>query len=113
MQMLELEVQSLKKVDVIKLIGRIDSSNVAEFEAAINQLLQQGRYNLVLDMEKLDYMSSAGLREMVAALKVAKNKGGNVVISQPNERMLDTLKLVGFHTLFPQYGDVLQAVDSF
>ena len=113
MQMLELEVQSLKKVDVVKLKGRIDSSNVSAFEEAVNQLLQQGRYNLVLDMEKLDYMSSAGLRTMVAALKVSKNKGGNVVIAQPNERMVDTLKLVGFHTLFPQYGDVLQAVDSF
>jgi len=111
--MLELEVQSLKKVDVVKLKGRIDSSNVSAFEEAVNQLLQQGRYNLVLDMEKLDYMSSAGLRTMVAALKVSKNKGGNVVIAQPNERMVDTLKLVGFHTLFPQYGDVLQAVDSF
>ena len=113
MQMLELEVQSLKKVDVVKLKGRIDSSNVSAFEEAVNQLLQQGRYNLGPDMEKLDYMSSAGLRTMVAALKVSKNKGGNVVIAQPNERMVDTLKLVGFHTLFPQYGDVLQAVDSF
>jgi anti-sigma B factor antagonist len=113
MQMLELTVQSLKKVDVLKIEGRIDSSNVAEFEEAIAKLQQQGRYCLVLNMAGLDYMSSAGLRAMVAALKVSKGKGGNVVISQANERMIDTLKLVGFQTLFPQYGDDLQAVDSF
>ncbi len=97
----------------MKLSGRIDSSNVSEFEGAIGKLQQQGRYCLVLDMEKLNYMSSAGLRAMVAALKVSKNKGGNVVIAAPTERMVDTLKLVGFQTLFPQYDDVLTAVDSF
>lgn len=111
--MLEIEVQSLKKVDVMKITGRIDSSNVSEFEEAISKLQQQGRYSLVFNMAGLDYISSAGLRAMVAALKASKGKGGKVVISQPNERVVDTLKLVGFHTLFPQFGDDLQAVDSF
>jgi anti-sigma B factor antagonist len=111
--MLSLEVESLKKVDVLKLKGRIDSSNVSEFEEAMNALQQQGRHNLVLEMSGLDYMSSAGLRAMVAALKTARGKGGNVVVAQPTERMVDTLKLVGFQTLFPHYDNVLKAVDSF
>jgi anti-sigma B factor antagonist len=113
MQMLELEVQSLKKVDVIKLKGRIDSANVGEFENALTALQQQGRHCLVLDMEKLTYMSSAGLRVMVSALKTAKNKGGNVAVAAPTQNMVDTLTLVGFYTLFPHYDDVLKAVDSF
>jgi anti-anti-sigma factor len=113
MQTLELEVQSLKKVDVIKLKGRMDSSNVSEFEQAMAGLQQQGRHCLVLDMAELNYMSSAGLRTMVSALKTARHSGGNVVIAQPHAHMVDTLKLVGFYTLFPHYGDVLQAVDSF
>lgn len=111
--MLELEVQSLKKVDVVKIKGRIDSTNVGEFENALNTLQQQGRHCLVLDMSELSYMSSAGLRTMVSALKTAKNKGGNVAVAAPNQNMIDTLKLVGFHILFPHYDDVLQAVDSF
>lgn len=113
MEMLELEVQTLKKVDVVKLKGRIDSANVGEFESALNALQQQGRHCLVLDMTHLNYMSSAGLRTMVSALKTAKSKGGNVVIAAPTANMVDTLTLVGFQTLFPQYDDVLQAVDSF
>jgi anti-sigma B factor antagonist len=111
--MMELEVKSLKKVDVITLSGRIDSSNAADFDSALKNALGQGRRNIVLDMSKLEYMSSAGLRAMVAALKLARSSGGNVVIAQPNERMVDTLKLVGFQSLFAQYGNVLDAVDSF
>lgn len=113
MEMLDIEVQSLKKVDIVKLKGRIDSANVAEFEGAINALQQQGRHCLVLDMAELNYMSSAGLRVMVSALKAARNKSGNVVVAAPTTNMVDTLKLVGFHTLFPHYDDVLKAVDSF
>lgn len=111
--MMELEVKSLKKVDVIAVSGRIDSSNAADFDNAMKDLLSQGRRNIVLDLSKLDYMSSAGLRAMVAALKNARHGGGNVVIAEPNERMVDTLKLVGFQTLFTQYPHVLDAVDSF
>lgn len=111
--MMELEVKSLKKVDVIAVSGRIDSSNAADFDTAMKGLVNQGRRNIVLDLSKLDYMSSAGLRAMVAALKSARHGGGNVVIAEANERMMDTLKLVGFQSLFTQYPHVLDAVDSF
>ncbi len=111
--MMELEVKSLKKVDVIAVSGRIDSSNAADFDTAMKDLVNQGRRNIVLDLSKLDYMSSAGLRAMVAALKSARHGGGNVVIAEANERMMDTLKLVGFQSLFTQYPHVLDAVDSF
>jgi len=110
---MEIEVKSLRKVDVIAVSGRVDSSNAANFEDALKTSLARGRHNLVLDFSRLDYMSSAGLRSMLAALKTARQGGGNVVIAQPTERIVDTLKLVGFQSLFSQYGDVLEAVDSF
>ena len=111
--MMELEVKALKKVDVVTLSGRIDSSNAGDFDNALKDLVAKNRKNIVLDMSKLDYMSSAGLRAMVAALKSARNGGGDVVIAAPNERMVDTLKLVGFQSLFTQYDNVLDAVDAF
>ncbi len=111
--MMEIEVKSLKKVDVVTLSGRIDSSNATDFDNALKDILTKKRHNVVLDLAKLDYMSSAGLRAMVSALKNARSAGGNVVIAQPNERIVDTLKLVGFQTLFKQYDNVLEAVDAF
>ncbi len=111
--MMQIEVKSLKRVDIVTVSGRVDSSNAADFDDALRALLNKGRCNLVLDFSKLDYMSSAGLRAMVAALKAARQGGGNVVIARPTERIVDTLKLVGFQSLFNQYSDVLEAVDSF
>ncbi len=111
--MMEIEVKSLKKVDIVTLSGRLDSSNATDFDNALKDILSKKRHNLVLDLAKLDYMSSAGLRAMVAALKTARSHSGDVIVAQPNERIVDTLKLVGFHTLFKQYDNVLDAVDAF
>ena len=111
--MVELSVKPLKKIDIISVAGRIDSANVGELEVALKGLQERGRHKLILDFEKLDYISSAGLRAMVAALKTARSSSGDVVLVKPNERIRDTLSLVGFQSLFVQYDDLLDAVDAF
>lgn len=110
---MEISVKPLKEVDIISVSGRIDSATAPEFDNALKGLLERGRKKLALDFSSLSYVSSAGLRAMLSALKTAKNSGGNVVLVSANERIRDTLTLVGFHTLFLQFDDVVDAVDSF
>ncbi len=110
---MEISVKPLKQVDIVKVSGRIDSATASEFDNALKGLLDHGRRKIVIDCEGLEYISSAGLRAMLAALKSAKSNGGNVVLAQANERVRDTLALVGFQTLFLQYTDIVDAVDSF
>jgi anti-sigma B factor antagonist len=111
--MMELSVKPLKHIDVISVLGRIDSVNAHEFDNALKGLQERGRHKLVLDFSGLDYISSGGLRGMVGALKVARNNGGDIVLVKPNDRIRDTLSLVGFQSLFVQYDDLLDAVDAF
>lgn len=110
---MEISVKPLKQVDIVKVTGRIDSATAPEFDNALKGLLERGRRKIVIDCSELEYISSAGLRAMLAALKAAKSGGGNVVLAQPNERVRDTLALVGFQTLFLQYTDIVDAIDSF
>lgn len=109
---MEISVKPLKHVDIVKVVGRVDSATVGELDTALKDLLNRGRNKIVLDCSQLDYMSSAGLRSLLAGLKAAKH-GGNLVLAQPNERIRDTLTLVGFQSLFLQYDDIVDAVDSF
>ncbi|MCS7062332.1 MAG: STAS domain-containing protein [Anaerolineae bacterium] len=110
---MEITVKPLKQVDIVKVSGRIDSATAPEFDTALKGLLDRGRRRIVIDCEHLEYISSAGLRAMLAALKAAKAGGGNVVLAKVNERVRDTLSLVGFQTLFLQYTDIVDAIDSF
>lgn len=110
---MEISVKPLKHVDIVTVSGRIDSATAPEFDTALKGLLDRGRRKVVLDYTELDYISSAGLRAMVAALKSARNGGGNLVIAKPKERIKDTLRTVGFESLFLQFDEIVDAVDSF
>jgi anti-sigma B factor antagonist len=111
--MVEISVKSLKRVDIVSVAGRVDSSTAGDLDTALKGLLERGRHRFVLDCDQLSYISSAGLRVMVSALKEARSHNGGIVLARTGEAIRDTLSLVGFQSLFPQYADVIDAVDSF
>lgn len=108
-----IKVESFKRVDLIEVSGRIDSSNAPELDETLKQLADQDRHQLVLNLSQVEYMSSAGLRAIVTALRAAKKNSGNVHISQPSDRVREVLELAGLHTLFQLFDDDTAAVGSF
>lgn len=103
----------MKRVDVITVDGRIDSNSAPEFDSKLKEVTGNGRYNLVLDLSSVNYMSSAGLRAIVAALRETKKRGGDVRIASPSDRVAEVLSLAGLDSLFKVYDDATTAVGSF
>ncbi|MCR5664094.1 MAG: STAS domain-containing protein [Oscillospiraceae bacterium] len=79
---------------VFKLEGRLDTGSAPAFEAELKQSLD-GVKSLVLDFEKLEYISSAGLRSLLLALKLLHNKGRMKVI-HANELVMEVFEVTGF-----------------
>jgi anti-sigma B factor antagonist len=111
--MLDISVQSLKRVDLITLSGRVDSSTAPDLEETLEDRMNQGRHNLVLEMSDVNYLSSAGLRALVSALRTCKKKSGDVRIANPSERVSEVMSLAGLDSLFSMYDDVTVAVGSY
>lgn len=111
--MLDMSVQSFKRVDLITVSGRVDSSTAPELEETLEDRMNEGRYNLVLDFSDVNYLSSAGLRALVSALRTCKKKGGDVRIASPSERVSEVMSLAGLDSLFTMYDDVTVAVGSY
>lgn len=110
---MEVTVQKFNRVDLVKINGRVDSSTAPQLGEALNEQFGSGTNNLVLDLADVDYMSSAGLREMVAALKKAKQSGGDLRLCTPSERVLEVLDLAGLDSIFQIFDDQVAAVGSF
>lgn len=110
---MKIEVQSLKRVELIAVSGRIDSSNANEFDAALKELTDKGEYQLVLNMSGVEYTSSAGLRAMVAALRECKKHNGDLRLSAPSNRVHEVLDLAGLNSLFQIFDDDVSAVGSY
>ena len=81
------------KLDVA-LEGRLDTTTAPELEAELKASLD-GITELNLDFEKLEYLSSAGLRVLLAAQKVM-NRQGSMVIRHVNETIQEVFEVTGF-----------------
>ena len=79
---------------VISVAGRLDTTTAPELEAKIKQSIG-GVETLVLDFTALEYLSSAGLRVLLAAQK-AMNKQGGMVIKNVNETINEIFEVTGF-----------------
>lgn len=78
----------------VTLAGRLDTTTAPVLEAELKAALP-GVEALALDFEKLDYLSSAGLRVLLAAQKVM-NRQGSMVVRHVNETIAEIFDVTGF-----------------
>ena len=78
----------------IALEGRVDTTTAPELDQAVKSSMD-GISELVLDLKKLDYISSAGLRVLLSAQK-AMNKQGQMKLCNVNETIMEIFEVTGF-----------------
>ena len=76
------------------LSGRLDTSTAPGLEEEVKTGLE-GTEDLVFDLTELDYISSAGLRVLLSALKKMQ-KQGSMKITNPNESVMEVFEVTGF-----------------
>ncbi|MBE5926412.1 MAG: STAS domain-containing protein [Lachnospiraceae bacterium] len=91
MEILKTRDGELLKVD---LVGRLDTTTGPELESNLKDDLD-GVTELILDFEKLDYVSSAGLRVLLV-LQKKMNKQGSMVIKNASESIIEVFDITGF-----------------
>ncbi len=91
-----MEIKKCKKENELNLVieGRLDTTTAPQLEAELKQDID-GVEMLVLDFAALEYLSSAGLRVLLAAQKVM-NKQGKMIIRNVNETINEIFEVTGF-----------------
>lgn len=79
----------------MELDGRLDTNTAPALEQEINNSITSQIKKLVLDFKELQYISSAGLRVLLAAQK-KMNKQGCMIIKNANEMIMDVFHVTGF-----------------
>ena len=77
--------------------GRLDTTTAPELEAALKENLE-GAEELIFNLEKLDYISSAGLRVLALAKRNMKNPG-SMKVTGVNEVLMEIFEITGFTRL--------------
>lgn len=94
---------------VVGLAGRLDIGNSAQFENTCMEWIAQGNHQLVFDFSELEYISSAGLRSILAATKKLKSLGGSLSLCGLSGLVEEVITVSGFDNILKVYGDVAQA----
>lgn len=85
---------------VVSVKGRIDAVTAPEFEKKLVALVAEGECNLLLNFRQLEYISSAGLRSILATGKSLQAKEGKMLFAELQGPVSDVFKISGFSSIF-------------
>ena len=111
---MEITTKQLKRCDLVKATSRIDSYTAPRLAESLDTITEADRYNIVLDMSEVEFISSAGVRVLINTQKTCKrwNRGRLVLLKVP-QRIYEALDLGGLLPIFTIYDDDVEAVGSF
>lgn len=111
---MEVTTQQFKHCDLLTVTGRVDSATAPALAEALDAIVNDGRFKIVIDMTGLEYMSSAGFRALISAQRNCKRYNrGEVIFASVPANIHSALELAGFTSLFQIYADVTSAVGNF
>jgi len=109
---MEISKKKEKDVLVISVSGRIDAVTAPDFEKDLMESIGAGEKILLLLMNKLEYISSAGLRSILAIAKVLKTKEGKLVFAGLQGPVKDVFKISGFGSIFTIFDNEVEALSQ-
>ncbi len=92
--------------------GRLDSTTAHSLEVALTEQLEASHTRLVIDMSRVSYISSSGLKVLVSGWRKAQRLGGSIVLVGLSPRVQEVFEISGFHTLFTSVGTLDEATAS-
>ena len=107
-------VRKLGRVAVVDIVGKITiGEGDVLLREKVQELLDAGESRILLNLEKVKYMDSAGIGELVACYKRAKEKEGTVKLLNPSGKVYDLLQLTKLEEVFETFRDEGEALGSF
>ncbi|MGD8387131.1 MAG: STAS domain-containing protein [Desulfobacteraceae bacterium] len=103
---MEITDQKQGDIVVISVKGRMDAISAPEFEKDLDTRIGQGQMRFVIDLADLDYISSAGLRSILALAKKVKTGEGMLHLAALKEPVKEVFDISGFSSIIPIFDSV-------
>ena len=110
---MEIMIRTSELASVAAITGSVDGLTAGELTTAMQAHVESGHSNLVADLSGVEYTSSAGLRALLATVKEARRRGGDLRLAAVQPGVMKVLELSGFTSILKLYDDVDAAVESY
>ncbi len=115
MDKLLINEEKVEDVIVLKLQGLVDSGTSQLMEGRLNDLVSDGNVKIVVDLDLVDYISSAGWGIFVGEIKGVRQNNGDIKLASMRPDVREVFDLLEFNTLLTPYdsrGDALAAFEA-
>ncbi len=110
---MQISVTESDDVRILSFEGNLDTNTAPDAENEINALIDAGTQKILINFEKLDYISSAGLRILLATAKKLKPTGGDMKICSLNPTVQEVFDISGFATILNVAASEEEALGAF
>ncbi len=110
---METSVKEVADVTVLLFEGELDTNTSTDAENQLNELIKNETHKILLDFAKLDFISSAGLRVLLATAQQLKIAGGGLRVCSLNEDVKEVFDISGFSTLLSVFDNEAEALNGF
>ena len=102
-ELLEVTTRSQDGITIVDVSGRMDAATSRDVETALNTIIEGGIRKIVFNGKNLTYISSSGLRVILASLKRLKQDGGELALAALQPAPLEVIRMTGFDRIFTIY----------
>ncbi len=110
---LSIQVRDAGCASVVEPSGFINAHTVRQFEGALESLVQEGRFTILLNCKELNYISSAGLGAIMGLIETVRENKGDILLCNLQENVFaifDTLGFTQLYRVFPSEEDALASL---
>lgn len=111
---MQAKIRTEGPVEILELSGKITiGEGEGDLRQVVQELVEGGRRKILISLERVGFMDSAGLGELVACYKRATEKGGTIKLLRPSGKVKDLLSLTKITEIFEIFDDEGEAIASF
>ena len=109
---MDIHVKKEAKGLIVSIIGRLDAVSAGEFDKEMDGQIKKGESHFILDLSRLDYVSSAGLRSILSTSKRLKENKGTMTLCGLQGSVKEVFDISGFSSIFTIYESLENALKS-
>ncbi len=107
------QISEREGIGIISLSGKImGGPEAGEINEQISNFIDQNKKNIVINLEKVDWMNSSGLGILIGAVTTLKNNDGRLGLVNTSERVNSLLKITKLIDVFEIFNDIDSAIES-
>ncbi len=110
---MEISTRNVYDVLVVDMAGRLDSTTSGRASDELVQVAKGDNKQVVINLDKLEFVTSAGLRVLLVTAKLLQNSKGQLRLCHANGPVKQVLQTAGFDSLLHLYETEAEAIKSF